>query len=55
MRVLRDTESITNEINTCPDRAMAQLLADHQEFVRENEEGQLIAIIVEVGDTLGQC
>ena len=52
MRVLRDTESITNEINTCPDRAMAQLLADHQEFVRENEEGQLIAIIVEVGDSL---
>ena len=52
MRVLRDTESITNEIRSCPDRSMAQLLADHQEFVRENEEGQLIAIMVEQGDTL---
>jgi hypothetical protein len=52
MRVLRDTGSITNEIQTCPDRSMAQLLADHQEFVQENEEGQLIAIMVEVGDTL---
>ena len=52
MRILRDTESITNEIKSCPDRSMAQLLADHLEFVRENEEGQLIAIMVEVGDTL---
>jgi hypothetical protein len=41
MRVLRDTESITNEIKTCPDRSMAQLLAEHQAFVRENEEGNL--------------
>ena len=31
---------------------MDQLLADHQGVVRENEEGQLIAIIVEQGDTL---
>ena len=35
-----------------PDRSMAQLLADHQEFVRENEEGRLIAIMVEQGDSL---
>ena len=31
---------------------MDQLLADHQGVVRENEEGQLVAIIVEQGDTL---
>ena len=52
MRVPRGTESIINEIKTCTDRSMAQLLADHQEFVRENEEGQLIAIMVEHVDTL---
>ena len=52
MRVLRDTEAINTEIRTCPDRSMGQLLADHQLFVEEHEEGVLIAIIVEPGDTL---
>ena len=52
MRVLRDTESINTEIRTCLDRSMGQLLANHLAFVEENEEGVLIAIIVEPGDTL---
>jgi hypothetical protein len=52
MRVLRDAQSITEEITSCPDRSMAHLLADHMQFVEENEEGLLIAIMVEPSDTL---
>ena len=52
MRVLRDTEAINNEISTCPDRSIAKLLASHTQFVEENEEGLLIAIMIEPGDTL---
>ena len=52
MRVLRDTASIKEEITSCPDRSMADLLASHMQFVEENEEGVLIAIMVEPGDTL---
>ena len=52
MRILRDRESITQEIHSCPDRQMAALLADRLRFVIECDEGPLTVIVIERGDTL---
>ena len=51
MRILRDTESINQEIATCPDRQMSAILADRLNFVVESDEGPFIVIVVEPGDS----
>lgn len=56
MRALRCTESIEEEIRSCTDPAMAQVLANHVQFVREYEDYEVSelfnALMVEPGDTL---